>query len=251
MFRRQMEWLTQHCQIIHIEEALLETQARDRSRPRVAVTFDDGFASVHEHALKVLIEFSIPATFFVTTGLVDGESRVLERYAHLMGIENHRVRGLSWDQVADLIKSGMSIAPHTVTHPNLATLSDRAARGEIERSREVIMERTGSDASMFAYPFGKPKHHFTTATKQIVSELGFSLAGAIHHRGVQPGDDPLALPRFSISDEDESGLAAIVKGDRDGVGVWQQSAPRWLSHTLSPGNSHRSAGSLLVGSSPE
>ena len=30
----------------------------------------------------------------------------------------------------------------------------------------------------------------------------------------QPGDDPLALPRFSVADEDEAGLAAIVRAER-------------------------------------
>jgi peptidoglycan/xylan/chitin deacetylase (PgdA/CDA1 family) len=245
LFRRQVEWLTEHCQMIRIEDALTESRASGRDRPRVAITFDDGFTSVHEHALPLLAEHSIPATFFVTTGLVEGQRDVLERYARLMGEDVSRIRGLSWSQVDDLARAGMSICPHTVTHPNLASLPGSTARHEIERSRDEVADRIGTAPVVFAYPFGKPKHHFTNETKRIVRDLGFSMAGAIHHRGVQPGDDPFALPRFSISDEDESRLQAIVSGERDGVGVWQQTAPRWLSHALSPENSHRSVGSLL------
>jgi peptidoglycan/xylan/chitin deacetylase (PgdA/CDA1 family) len=37
-----------------------------------AITFDDGWRDVHEHALPILIRHHVPATLFVATGPVDG-----------------------------------------------------------------------------------------------------------------------------------------------------------------------------------
>jgi hypothetical protein len=60
-FERQMEYLVGHFEVLHLEEAL--TFPRDRAaRPVACVTFDDGFASVHDLALPILRRFRIAAT---------------------------------------------------------------------------------------------------------------------------------------------------------------------------------------------
>src|SRR5918999_4102383 len=69
MFDRQMAWLKENCRIVSFADALLS--AGDGSeKPTVAVTFDDGFADNFFHALPILLRYEIPATFFLTTGLI-------------------------------------------------------------------------------------------------------------------------------------------------------------------------------------
>jgi peptidoglycan/xylan/chitin deacetylase (PgdA/CDA1 family) len=54
---------------------------RPADRPLAAVTFDDGYRDVHEHALPLLRRKGIPAAIFVVTGLV-GSAR-LQRHDRL------------------------------------------------------------------------------------------------------------------------------------------------------------------------
>jgi len=67
----QLEWLRGRFALVSLTE-LLEPR---RGRPRLALTFDDGYADNLLYGLPVLERFSAPATIFVTTGRIgaDGE----------------------------------------------------------------------------------------------------------------------------------------------------------------------------------
>lgn len=117
----------------------------------VAVTFDDGFASVLDHGLPVLERLRIPATLFVATG--DGERiRALTRRA---------TRGrLGWDPVpwrdlrslpADLVEIGS----HTVTHPDLTRLPPAGIDRELGDAKAELQDRLGRPVESLAYPFGR------------------------------------------------------------------------------------------------
>jgi peptidoglycan/xylan/chitin deacetylase (PgdA/CDA1 family) len=80
-FTEQMEYLARHFQVLHIEEAF-GPDPHPTDRPVACVTFDDGFASAHDLALPVLERFSIPATMFVVTGLIDSANTVWSARLH-------------------------------------------------------------------------------------------------------------------------------------------------------------------------
>ena len=245
MFKKHIEWLTENCEIIPLAEVPDKAKAAGGSRPCVAITFDDGFANNYERALPVLLDHGVEATFFITTGLVNGDERVAARFSRLLGIEKDDVKGLSWGQLQEMQAAGMSIGAHTVTHPNLGDLGPDDTRRELELSKLELEDRLGVAVRSFAYPFGKPKHHFTETTIGQVQETGFSLAVAVHHRGVLPGDRRFCIPRFAIAEDDIAGLSRKIHGNADGVGIWQQVAPRWLSHLVSRSHSVRGELSLI------
>ena len=56
----------------------------------VAVTFDDSFKNVHDVALPILEETSVPATFFITTGMVETSRKYWVDY--LEDMLNYAVR---------------------------------------------------------------------------------------------------------------------------------------------------------------
>ncbi|MGA2128945.1 MAG: polysaccharide deacetylase family protein, partial [Xanthobacteraceae bacterium] len=69
-FAAQMEYLSAHFEVVHLEEALVRRGAPG-ARPIACVTFDDGFASVHDLALPILRRLRIPATVYLVTDLID------------------------------------------------------------------------------------------------------------------------------------------------------------------------------------
>jgi len=74
-FVRQMEYLAANFEVVHLEDALA-FPSRRTSRPLACVTFDDGFASVHDLALPILKRFRVPATVYLVTDLIDSGQTV-------------------------------------------------------------------------------------------------------------------------------------------------------------------------------
>lgn len=69
-FRAQMAWLRRHCVVLSPDELRAAPAARD-ARPRVLVTFDDGYKDYYDLAYPILREFDIPAVNFLSTRFID------------------------------------------------------------------------------------------------------------------------------------------------------------------------------------
>jgi peptidoglycan/xylan/chitin deacetylase (PgdA/CDA1 family) len=158
----------------------------------VAVTFDDGFRSVFEHALPVLEELGIPGTVFVPVGLM-GQSEPMS----WPGIEIWRgtdfedeLISMTWDQVRALRSSGWEIGSHTVSHPRLTELSDEELFGELSDSREWCSRELEEPCRTLAYPYGANDRRVRAAVKE---------AGYLASAGMSPGPpDALCWPRTGV-----------------------------------------------------
>ncbi len=95
-------------------------------------------------------------------------------------------------------------------------------------------ERLGEEITLLAYPFGKPRRHFTWTTMKIAAELGYQMGATVLFRSLKKSDHPLALPRFFIMKDDVETLAAKVVGAWDWLGWWQEYAPTWAARIVSP-----------------
>lgn len=65
-FAGLLNWLQQYFQLVPLEEALRP----EGGKPRLALTFDDGWRDNLTHAFPVLQEMGIPASIFLSTGYI-------------------------------------------------------------------------------------------------------------------------------------------------------------------------------------
>jgi peptidoglycan/xylan/chitin deacetylase (PgdA/CDA1 family) len=103
----------------------------------IALTFDDGNASDHAHAMPSLRSRGYDATFFVCGSRVDADG------------------GLATGMIREMTSDGMHIGAHGMTHRFLTTLDARDEEDEIARSRDRLAEISGEAVDHFAPPGGR------------------------------------------------------------------------------------------------
>ncbi|HHJ13878.1 MAG TPA: hypothetical protein ENJ79_05805 [Gammaproteobacteria bacterium] len=78
LFERQMRYLAQHYRTLTLPELYERLEQGLKTgqdgRPLAAVTFDDGWHDNYVHALPRLQRHRVPATLFVATGFIDGDT---------------------------------------------------------------------------------------------------------------------------------------------------------------------------------
>lgn len=104
---------------------------------------------------------------------------------------------MSAGQVMTLHRAGMEIGAHTVSHPILATLCERAAHAEIANSKYQLENIIKAPVRLFAYPNGKPGQDYGARHVAIVRDLGFDAAVATQWGAARHDSDPFQLPRFT------------------------------------------------------
>jgi len=120
---------------------------------------------------------------------------------------------LTWTDVQKLAAEPLvEIGCHTVTHPELATLSTADAKRELEESRSVLREKTGRRISHVSYPFGTEKE-CGAREFEIAREMGFRTGTTTRRGHVVPEhkDHLTALPRINVPGSDSASLRFIRK----------------------------------------
>ncbi|MGE5324950.1 MAG: polysaccharide deacetylase family protein [Actinomycetota bacterium] len=79
--------------------------------------------------------------------------RALEQEAELPASEV-RDRMLTWAQIKEMQKAGITFGAHTMTHPVVGQLSKGEHQQELAASRKLLQDRLQTPVEHFAYPFG-------------------------------------------------------------------------------------------------
>jgi peptidoglycan/xylan/chitin deacetylase (PgdA/CDA1 family) len=179
---------------VTFSQAALEPEAGRR----VAVTFDDAFRSVAEHARPALDRLGWPATVFgVTTHVRTGARLSWEGTSHWEDTEHAaELEGLGWDGLEELAGAGWEVGSHTATHPHLTRLSDAELERELAGSREAMTEALGR-CDVIAYPYGDVDRRVVEATRRA----GYRAAAALPARWHRPR--PLEYPRPGVYHPDD------------------------------------------------
>ena len=72
-FAEQLRFVRERYTVVTLDDMVDRVHAgRPLPARAVAITFDDGYADNYDHAFRLLREAGLPATFYVTTGALDG-----------------------------------------------------------------------------------------------------------------------------------------------------------------------------------
>jgi peptidoglycan/xylan/chitin deacetylase (PgdA/CDA1 family) len=82
---------------------------------------------------------------------------------------------LSWQEVLEMAKAGITFGSHTVTHPFLSRMPLSEVKDEIITSKETIEGRLGSPVRILAYPSGG-QADFNESIKRVLKDAGFLCA---------------------------------------------------------------------------
>ena len=113
---------------------------------------------------------------------------------------------LSWDQVREMARAGITFGAHTVTHPILSRLSLSDAKAEIVESKRRIEEETGLPVTLFAYPVGR-RSDYSPEVIRVVADAGFRAAFTTTPGANARGDDRFLLRRVKPWGEDVPSFA--------------------------------------------
>ena len=69
-FDRQIQFLKKKFEVVHLEELLSNVLSGRQIGRHCAITFDDGWLDNYTQAFPILTKYQIPATIFLSTGLI-------------------------------------------------------------------------------------------------------------------------------------------------------------------------------------
>jgi peptidoglycan/xylan/chitin deacetylase (PgdA/CDA1 family) len=95
-FRLQMEYLKKHFEIISLSEAVERIRSGAIKRPTAVITLDDGYQNNFDVAFPILLRERIPATIFLTTGLINTKDTVWYGRIHLALSKTQRTQ-IEWN----------------------------------------------------------------------------------------------------------------------------------------------------------
>lgn len=189
-FERQMAYLKDHHhRVISLDELVgMIREKKDFPPKSVVITFDDGYVDNYVYAFPILKKYGFSATIFVITDLVDKKGYI------------------TWDQLKEMEKSGITVGSHTLDHTYLPGVSEDWQRRQIFDSKKIIEQKLGHPIDYMAYPNGG----FSKKIKKMVQEAGYKGA-CTTNRGLIPlNKDIYELKRIRFKNKDPH-LALWIK----------------------------------------
>ena len=196
LLREKIQWLQEHFELVSLQQLL---EGPVRTKPQVAITFDDGYQSAYDSALPILEQYQVPAVFFVCSGFVGLNREPAREFCRSNLNRTQILPPLSKQQLIDISQCPLfEIGSHTKNHVNLGNiLNEGIYEKEIEEDRLQLEDWTGAQVRWFAYPFGRMKN-YNSAVKEYLRKTSFQAAFTIVPGFIEPQGDLCSLGRDSL-----------------------------------------------------
>lgn len=172
-FQEQVDWLEENSftpvTLIQVQDAWYDGGTLPK-KP-IVLSFDDGYLGQYLDAMPIL------------------------KKKGWAGQLNLKAEGsdLSSKQVKKMIRAGWEIASHTITHPDLPSISPEQLRTELVDSKKMLERDLGVQIENFCYPAGQ----YDDAVVAAVEAAGYRGATTVDP-GLADRDEPFELKRIRI-----------------------------------------------------
>jgi peptidoglycan/xylan/chitin deacetylase (PgdA/CDA1 family) len=140
----------------------------------LAITFDDGAASLLTQAGPILKGYGIPWSFFAVSEWCEYQQ------------ESRSGTTLNWRQVEELVAGGAELGSHSATHPDFGKIEPERLEEELAGSRQMIERRVGVAPVSFAIPLGQSAN-WTPAAGEAARAAGYEIVYAQAEETRPPG----------------------------------------------------------------
>ena len=247
-FEKQIVFLKNNSHtFVHFSD-LKNMEIKKISKPTI-IFFDDGFRDVLVNALPILNKYNIPATIFLTTGLIDkklfmwtmsvrylllkrgvNEQEIENKIAELKKISMKDRESLilemfkdekivlnpanfsvflNWEEIKDLSNNNFEIGSHGITHQKLTDFDNDNLRTELADSKKEIENNIGKTIEVLSYPYGRSDDK----VRRSATSCGY-IFGISGNRGYNRASDinnfPMEIKRMN-ADECKSQMDFQVK----------------------------------------
>lgn len=191
-FQRQMRML----RLLGFRNTSVDSMVGDLAAGRrwwsgsLALTFDDGYRNLVEHAVPVLEETKWTATIFIPTARIGATND----WDQSQGFP--AIRLLDWADLARLAGRGFAIGSHGATHRSVLRLSDGEFAAELEQSLAEV-RKLPLYSRVFCYPYG----HFSARAGELAERAGYIGACALVAGALAGERERFALGRIVVKSD--------------------------------------------------
>lgn len=128
-----------------------EVQKLSKDGKYVIITFDDGLKGNYKYAFPILKKYGFKATIFIAVDKIGAEDF------------------MDWEELYRLLKEGISIQSHTMSHRPLQNLSNKEIYEELYTSKQTIEKNLNTKVQAISFPHGS----YNQEVIRIAQEAGY------------------------------------------------------------------------------